>query len=430
MKRNLINIAGIAFTLMICGCSDSTESTAAVKMIDDSKSVHVTFAENNHMDISYYSNAEMTEQIETDDCYINVEDCIYASEPLINDSMSSFYVFEGFRIYEYDENGERKEHNISADNGSDIYTIRLPMNSTASEVSIVPVGSFTNRTLNMNDYYTDINGNKKELAGIWYVNGNVSTSETAEIEPYTPYSVKYEYDPDEYYFYSSEPKQAALNESSGIVYFDRFDVSDNVNDFSVCLRKYATAYVEDYKKLSRISLEGNDIDDTGIIDHVKAGDTIEMVSEKQRVYCDETDTASIEKISSGYSFVYHVPDNVSELHFKVRDWYTKKITFGIETHFNWWSNSEKKLFTIRAGNSEYDLTKFRLKKTVTLKESDKLEIIVSEDIKNYPGLCFEISVNGDTPNYITDKSDNRHLSYDFDKTDSVKIVGKYEEVDQ
>lgn len=62
--------------------------------------VHVTFADNRYLRIDYYKDAELTQPIREDACYLEPGDCIYAAEPESTNPYSNMYKLLEFRVYE------------------------------------------------------------------------------------------------------------------------------------------------------------------------------------------------------------------------------------------------------------------------------------------------------------------------------------------
>ena len=121
MKSITIVFAGIMMLLAVCTTSilikesdqqmESTqqeiletttlsESSAAETEVFDSETdiaekltcdIRVSFSENYLLDVVYYKNAEKTEIVEGDECYMKPGDCIYAGETKSVNTRNSIY---------------------------------------------------------------------------------------------------------------------------------------------------------------------------------------------------------------------------------------------------------------------------------------------------------------------------------------------------
>ena len=385
----------------------------------------VTFARNDYFSISYSCDPEMNERIDNDTKFFNYEDCIYASVPTVSSTAPSGYVFDRFRIYTFDENGSRIGE-IQAEENENGLVLRIPMEKNIKSISVEPLGKYENRILSFSDYYIDTDGKPKELTGKWKVNGDEIFSETFEISANTPYTVQYSYDPKDYYYVSSVPEAASQNSSGGMVYFDSEESS-----YTVMLRRYIKAEFSDRDSISSISVNGSPVI-YGDIVRLRAEDTIELTSENKRICCDGIDASAIEKESGGFRFTYKVPDNVSSLKFRARDWFSKKVTFELDQNLfdyinflGWFASKEEKLITVKTGDTEVSYKKLKNLPSIEMKESDDLQIIISEDINNTPNLVFEISVNGANPVYIGRSSESRSVILSYDRAENIGITAKH-----
>ena len=92
--------------------------------------IHVTFATNQYLDVQYFYDANLTEPVDTDNCYLSTNDCIYYSPDITNQGTSR-YKFDHFNIYQYNEDGERTEYKYAT---SDNMVIRIPENASTNHV--------------------------------------------------------------------------------------------------------------------------------------------------------------------------------------------------------------------------------------------------------------------------------------------------------
>lgn len=156
------------------------------------KQVHVTFAENNYLEVNYYYDADLREAIEGEECYLDIGESIYVSQPECTNPYMNAYVFSEFRIYEYDQNGNRSKNLSMASSKKTVLTI--PEGFTGTELSVEPVGEYRKPIVAFEAYMIDKNGCHREvLGGTWEINGERYTDATAEIRPSDAYLVKYLY---------------------------------------------------------------------------------------------------------------------------------------------------------------------------------------------------------------------------------------------
>ena len=390
--------------------------------------IAVTFSKNYSFDISYYLDPEMTVSIDTDKRTFNYEKRIYASEPAVSSSAPAGLVFDRFRIIGINENGIRKEIPVNYDEQG--LVLKVPMDTSIKELIIEPLGRYETKTLSFSDHYMDTEGNEKELSGKWSINGDDINGDTYEIAANESCSVQYSYDPKDYYFVSSVPEALSENSSAGIVYFDVN--ADETNVFSVELRRYIKAEFPDSNSVSAILINGSDNGYIGTRNNLKASDKISVISADKRIYCGGIDTDSFEKISDGYKFDFIVPENMTSLKFIARDWNSKRVYLTLDSTFfdsinalGWFATDEDKLISVRAGDTEIPLKKLKNTPWIDIRESDELQIIASEDIKNYSNLVFEISVNGANPVYIGRSSESKTISLNYDRVENISINAKH-----
>lgn len=196
-------------------------------------SIHVSFAANSCLDIEYYWDAELTEPIDTEACYLKPGECVYVKEPESRSPYGSFYCFDEFRIYACDSEQNKRERLFWNESSNELI-VRVPADYTGSEITVEPVGRYEKRTLTLEDYYTDSSGNMQALDGRWFINGKETRDENVEISPVTSYMVDYKYDADKYEFVASEPN--SFSYENGRVQFEAAGAETAVERYSVRLR--------------------------------------------------------------------------------------------------------------------------------------------------------------------------------------------------
>lgn len=391
--------------------------------------VHVTFAENTYLKAYYYYDAELTEPIDTaNPCYLEADTCIYASEPLVRDEINSAYHFSEFRVWKYDENGTRLGE-LHADSTEKNLVLQIPMDSEIAELSIEPIGIYLGRRLTLQDYYTDENGVQQNIAGTWQINDESYMGDHAQISAVVPYSVVYRYNAEEYFFVSSQPEQFSLNTADGVVNFHKSTDLYDTEKYTVELHPYITAIAGTGRKSIRnVRVNGSE---TTFPCKLQFGDVITLETDSDhRAVCNQLQFSEPEKLSDGYRFTVNITENVSasQLRFESRTWSSKDIPFDVPLANIWEKitglfskQAEDTLLTVRSGDEVLTYKELKNGKSVTLDESEKLEIIVSDEIKDSPNLAFVVSVNGANSEYITKASERKNITLQYDEVESVKI---------
>lgn len=290
--------------------------------------VKVTFAENNNLQIQYYSDSALRNAIDKSDCLMKKGDSIYAVVQVSDKIFSSMYEFSKFRVYEYSEEGDKRESSLTMDKVGETYVLKIPENYDAASISIEPIGSYQERTIKLNDYYIDDNEQRQPLPGTWVINDKSYTSDTVEISPVTSYIISYEYDSDEYFYLSSDPECYYSNNFDGIVIFKQREADDETVDYLVELHKYiSVALVSDMDRTVKInggdqvSVDAN----TELpINKLKYGDTVTIETNKEWSGLEnnrELILTQTEPLSGGgYRYTFIVPEKDGEFTFNPNDY--------------------------------------------------------------------------------------------------------------
>ncbi len=398
-------------------------------LLPDAKGkVHVTFAENAYLHTVYYADAALTQPIDTAACYLEAGDCIYASEPTVRDGCNPAYHFESFRIWKYDENGKRQGE-LHADSTEDHLVLQIPMDAALTELSVEPFGGYDARTLTLEDYYLTESGTRQNIAGTWVILGESYTGDTAKISAIAPFTVTYRYNADEYFFLRSKPECFSEDTANGEVYFHKTADLYEDDHYSVELHPYLIAdigtgeadiravYVNNVKAAWPCKL--------------KYGDIIAIETDADhRVICSQGELSEPERLDHGYRFTMQITDDldVSALRFESRAWGQKEIPFTVP-QANIWEKmiglfsdkAEDTLLTVRTGEKVLTYKDLKNGRTVKLNESEKLEIIVGEEIKDAPHIAFLVSVNGANPICITKSTPQKSIQLAYDDVESVEI---------
>ncbi len=208
--------------------------------------VHVTFAENRYLQISYYTDAEQTGKIDTTACYLNPGDSIYASNAFNTNPNSSLYRLSEFRIFEYGDGGERNA--LETRNASDSGLVyQIPEDYTGTELSILPIGEYPNLQISLNAYSIDEDKEKQTLtdAGIWYINETRCDESLAEISSIESYILKFDYDEEHFFYVAASPEPFTRNpENTGVVEFWETEPTEENASYSVELHAYLSLTVK------------------------------------------------------------------------------------------------------------------------------------------------------------------------------------------
>ncbi len=210
------------------------------------EAVHVSFAENSNLDISYYTDKAMTQQINVNSCYLNPGDSIYAGEVTSLNTYSNLYQLSGFRIYACDADGNLTllDSQAVSDSGL-VYTI--PEGYTGTDLSIIPVGEYPDRVLQMLVYYVDDEGNQVTLtnAGSWSVNDEQVKGNSTQISAIESYTLRFDIDTDEYFYVSASPTPFTQDpNSTGYVEFWEASSTEATVEYSVELHQYLSLEIQ------------------------------------------------------------------------------------------------------------------------------------------------------------------------------------------
>lgn len=206
----------------------------------DKGTVHVTFAENQYVEIDYYTDLNMTSAIDKDNCYLNPGNTIYGKVKEYKNPKSNLYQLSEYRVVEYDAEGHMKKE--SPEQLSDgMLKYAIPNDFTGTEISILPIGDYPDRELSMTAYYIDDKGNECTLgsAGTWSINGENITGDIPQISSIETYSLKYTFDMQNYFYVECEPECFTKEpEKEGFVEFLEAEATDEDVEYRVRLQPY------------------------------------------------------------------------------------------------------------------------------------------------------------------------------------------------
>lgn len=199
--------------------------------------VHVTMGTNAFLEIAYFTDSEMQDPITGSSLYMVPGNCVYAKVEKVKNPYTDRYRFKGFRIMEYDKNGNRLGE-LNWYNGSDDLLFMLPSDFKGTDIGIEPVGEYLERNIRFCEQVAN-----KELPPVgsrWEVNNKRITGETCIVSSVDPYTVNYYYDPGKYFFVSSEPVcfSNIIVDNEGIISFEQTDPLSSIDTYDVVLSEY------------------------------------------------------------------------------------------------------------------------------------------------------------------------------------------------
>jgi len=389
-------------------------------MPDRTGKIKVTFANNNLLDIQYFTDAACTNPIDPGNCYLNPEDKIYASEPRCKSEYGNMYSFLEYRVYEIDSVGKRMQvEGVST--GEENLVYQIPMLMEGNELSIVPVGQYTDRTIALHDYTINEKGEEVEESGTWTINNIECQKSEYTFSSLVTYQVSYQYDPTEYYFVDSTPKcyypKAASEGKGNIIFYEEKNFLNPNESFSVKLHKYLSAEIDNSKGSGLVSvfvgnkeidiwknIKKNEQKEKIILDTLKCGDIVTIITNKEYKLVPsmfELEGEQPKKQTNGYKYTFTVPDvTEGSYKFSVKEWIEKdvklevgKMDDAVEKVIKETFKEGDTLFTIKTDSNSYTLEKCKKQKSIPLAESEDLIISISEKIPE--GIKVHIVVDND-----------------------------------
>ena len=169
-------------------------------------SVYVTFGRNAYLDASYYSDENLTHLLSEEGCFLFPGDSIYAGEAIIKNPNSNLYTLKNYRVTVFYETGLSEEITVSKD-GTNPLVFTIPEDFTGTGLSIYPIGFYQDRTLDLSVYCMDEETRiSLASAGQWYINDTACSGNSASISATEAYTLRLDYDTEEYFFVSSTPQ--------------------------------------------------------------------------------------------------------------------------------------------------------------------------------------------------------------------------------
>ncbi len=160
-------------------------------VLEDKNAIYITFAENSYIHIDYYYDKALSKKIESNSCYMHTNDCIYASNPEIDNPNTPSYQFECFEIWQFEDNVKKKK--LETSNFKDSLVYQIPMDFKGTGISIVPLGKYVAKEITLNDYYKDLNGVEQSLRGRWEIDDSSTDGDSITVNPVASYAITYKY---------------------------------------------------------------------------------------------------------------------------------------------------------------------------------------------------------------------------------------------
>ncbi len=227
----------------------SDSNIAQSELENHSNEIHVSFASNSLLNVTYYKDSEYKEVIDKENCWLYPNDVIYAKIDFTSLVKSNKYEFQGFRMAVFD--GKQANFDYSYSNGTEI---KIPNDIQYKEISIIPEGAYEKRNLTFSAEYIDSDGNALSLSPIWeIVSGGQALSTKSEnysIQANEDFRVIAKYDPNEYYVERTEPEYESNSDDDGEVKFKQYNSQNSVDEYKIIFGK-------------KFEIEINDITSTG-----------------------------------------------------------------------------------------------------------------------------------------------------------------------
>lgn len=256
------------------------------QVVDHNSDIHVSFATNSNLSVTYYADEEHKTIIDQNNYYAEPGTDIFA-EVLINDDINSTeYESAGFRIVEYTNDGKSVERDFSKEDYlSNGKVLHVPEQFTGKGLSVEPLGQYKKRQISFDDHYVDNEGNIHALNGDWFINDKAVENDSAEINPVSSYIISYKYDNDKYFYLSSAPASFYNDIAIGEVIFKQREATDETVDYSVELHEYiSVGLISDQDR--EVAVNGGDYQSVKAgteleISKLKYGDTVTIVTDSK-----------------------------------------------------------------------------------------------------------------------------------------------------
>ena len=223
---------------------------AAIESEDDTntaQAVKVTIASNAFLNCIYYTDEQLKTPVAARNLFLKPGESLYVDSVTVTNDISNLYDFSHFRIWSYDQEGQRSKtpyQEISARSG---LILKIPDSYGGTGFAIEPIGYYTSRHITARAFYLD-NGQEYPLdIGQWKVD-NVVFRESVDINPVDSYTITYDYSDykDSYYFVDSSPSCWYSKESkdANTVTFREASSNDQGTAYAVELHSFVAMNVK------------------------------------------------------------------------------------------------------------------------------------------------------------------------------------------
>lgn len=208
--------------------------------------VRVTIAKNSFLDCTFYTDEQSKEPIEGSEVWLAPGECLYCANVTVTNPVR-LYDFSCFRIWSYDQNGERSAEPYGAVENKNGLILEVPVDYSGEGFSIEALGTYTKRELITRVFYLK-NGEEKVLQGAWEVDGRIIRN-AVDLSPVESHTIVYDYSDykDAYYYVSAEPK-GTDNKYNNKVSFDPIRPSEDNVSFSVQMHPFIKLSVHNSSK--------------------------------------------------------------------------------------------------------------------------------------------------------------------------------------
>lgn len=206
-----------------------------------SGTVHVSFARNDFLHFDYYRDESLSEPLETADCWLNPGEAVFAGDPELTNPISKLYRFSEFVILELDDKGSVKGvlQNVNTIPG-EIY--RIPDDFAGTDISIIPIGEYQDRTVKLSAVSVAPDGSRTSLEnGSWDINGKNYGNVSVKLNPIESCRINYDYSPyrETLYFAGSTPESYWENSRDCTITFLAEPSDNDYVEYEVRLHPYS-----------------------------------------------------------------------------------------------------------------------------------------------------------------------------------------------
>lgn len=341
-----------------------------VDSIDPNK-IRVSFAKNKFINIEYYSDEALSEEID-ETAYLLPGDVICIKLIDVKNPNGELYEFSGCEIYEISSTAGRKRITTLS---KDKLMFEIPAEYTGKELQFIPLGEYQKGFIPVSVFHTNVFNVRENAIGEWFINDQKAlvSNGALSIGVGESYIVSCKYDADEYFYVNSYPN--CFSQKNGVITFEQKNASDDdkPTQYEIELKQYlnfsfefdekATIYLND--KLVKENVKSYEFTSK---DKISFGQKIEISTKGDTIKILGGDYNYIEvereKLSDEYHFVITILDE-----------YQENKSDDINNGVNILENVNYKLqFNNNYGQCEYKVNGKLIDDTYVLKENDKLEI--------------------------------------------------------